>query len=147
MKAVRSTAVVAGLILVTINVVAGLSGLPLRVLNVACVLAFAFFTCALSPKSPLGFALTNRHWGDIYRRDVQGVDVPVAADYRRAAARSLAILSTFVLLGFGMELVRRGVDTFSTDMAVLAGMEGGFVVGYLWAARSRSFASRHRESK
>jgi hypothetical protein len=124
---------------VTINISARLGDLPPRVMNVACVLSFAFFTSSLLPQSILGFALTLRQWGDIYRRELDGIDVPTAAEFRRAAARSLVVLTTIVLLSVlrNFYLRNEGEHKFLQTMAVLTGAESGFVIGYLVIVRRR----------
>lgn len=134
------TVITAMLILLAINLLAGLWGLPLRVMNITCVLAFIFFVYTLLPSSLKGFALTLREWGDIYRREMHGIDVPTAADFRRAAGRSLAVLTAVILFGAWMQFFRRdvGVRIFMQSVAVLIGMESGFVIGYLVVIRRRS---------
>jgi hypothetical protein len=138
-----AVAVTAALILVTINIIARLGDLPPRVMNVAFVFSFAFFISSLFPQSILGFALTLRQWGDIYRRELDGIDVPTAADFRRAAARSLVVLTTVVLLSVlrNFYLRNEGEHKFLQSMAVLTGMEAGFIAGYLVATRNRSSVS------
>jgi hypothetical protein len=135
-----AVAVTAALILVTINIIVRLGDLPSRVMNVTCVVTFVFFTCSLLPQSLLGFALTMGDWGDIWRREMHGIDVPTAAEFRRAAARSLVVLSTVVLFAGWGAFYRRHADVrdFLQSMAVLTGMEAGFVIGYLVVVRRRN---------
>jgi hypothetical protein len=123
-----------------INIIARLADLPPRVMNVTCVVTFVFFTCSLLPQSLLGFALTMGDWGDILRRELDGIDVPTAAEFRRAAARSLVVLSTVVLFAGWGAFYRRHADLrdFLQSMAVLTGMEAGFVIGYLVIVRRRN---------
>ncbi len=139
MKIVHSCAATVAFVLVAINVIAHSLRMPLLVLNVACGGAFAFFIFSLSPKSPLGFALTDRDWGDIYRREMEGEGNATVAEFRRAAVRSLAILTAVFLLGLCLEFTRRntGARQFLQSMAILIGMESGFVIGYLVATRHR----------
>jgi hypothetical protein len=135
-----AVAVTAALILVAINIFAGLGDLPSRVMNVACVLSFTFFTYTVLPKSLLGFALTLSDWGDILRREMHGIDVPTAAEFRRAAARSLVVLTGVLILGIFGAFSRRHADMreFLQSMAVLTGAEAGFVIGYLVIVRRRN---------
>jgi hypothetical protein len=136
-KDVRSTAAAVLFIVVAINVAAFLWGLPLLILNTACALAFVFFTCAVSPESPLGFALTLRDWGDIYRRGVLRIGAFTADQFRRAAAKSLAIWSTVLALCVLLEFSRRDATAhaFLQSIAALAGVQAGFVFGYLFVVR------------
>ena len=97
---------------------------------------FLFFIFSLQPASLLGFALTLSDWGDIVRREIGQEETPANADYRRAAVRSLAILTAVFLFGFSLEFTR-GDDAwlFLESMAVMTGAEAGFVTGYLVALR------------
>lgn len=128
------------LIVAVINFAARAWGLPLLVLNIAGALAFVYFTYTVSPKSPLGFALTLRDWGDIYRRDVLRVGAFTVDQFRRAAAKSLAIWTTVLLLCVILEFSRRDATAraFLQAMAVLVGVQAGFVIGYLFVVRRRS---------
>lgn len=135
-----AVAVTAALILVTINIFARLGDLQPRVMNVTCVVSFVFFTCSLLPQSLLGFALTSGDWGVIYSRAMDRINVPTAAEFRRAAARSLVVLSTVVLFAGWGAFYRRHADIRDSlqFMAALTGMEAGFVIGYLVIVRRRS---------
>lgn len=139
-----AVAVIAALILVAINIFARLGDLPPRVMNITCVVSFVFFTYTVLPKSLLGFALTLSDWGDIWRREMHGIDVPTAAEFRRAAARSLVVLTGVLILGVFGEFSRRHDDVreFLQSMAVLTGMEAGFVIGYLVVVRRRNKVGR-----
>jgi hypothetical protein len=138
----RSTAVAltAALTLVAINIFARLGDLPPRVMNVTCGVSFVFFTYTVLPKSLLGFALTLSDFGDILRRELDGIDVPTASEFRRAAARSLVVLTGVLILGVFGAFSRRHDDVheFLQTMAVMTGMEAGFVIGYLVIVRRRN---------
>lgn len=127
-------------VLITENAFIYFIGSSHIVSNVACVVAFAFFVSSLLPTSSLGFALTLRDWGDVFRRELLGT-VPTSTDSetRWAATKSLAILSMFVVLGFIFLVVRSdiGERPFMTDLSVLVGMESGFLAGYLMVSRRR----------
>lgn len=125
-------------VLVTENVIALAFGSSLITSNIACVAAFVFFTMSLSPGTLLGFAVTARDWGDVFRREVQGSYDPDGPEFAKAATRSLASLSAFVLLGFFTEFARRSESSFATAVSVLTGMEAGFIAGYLVATRNRA---------
>lgn len=125
------------LVVLAHNAVVLIAGGSLIVSNIACVAGFVFFTMSLAPGTLLGFALTNREWGDILRREMRGDYDPHGADFRRAAARSLAVLSTCVLLGLGGAYAQRRESSPATAVSILIGLEAGFIVGYLLSARRR----------
>lgn len=124
------------LVLVVENAIVAAFGSSLIMSNIICVAAFVFFNMSLSPGTLLGFAVTARDWGDVFRREMQGRYDPDGPEFARAASRSLTILSTFVLFALCMEFVRRGEGLFTAAVSVLTGMEAGFVAGYIVATRN-----------
>lgn len=129
------------LVLVAQNLIVFAAGASVAESNIACVAAFVYFNMSLSPESFLGFALTVRDWGDVLRREKKGDYDPDGPEFGRAAARSFAILSGLVVFAFCLEFVRRGDRSFSSTLAILAGIEAGLVSGYLVATRNRSSAT------
>jgi hypothetical protein len=137
----RKNMVALAWVLVTENALALAFGSSLIASNIACVAAFVFFTMSLSPGSLFGFAVTATDWGKVLWREMRGDYDPDGPELAKAATRSLAILSAFVLLGFFTEFARRSESSFATAVSVLSGMEAGFVAVYLVATRNRSSVS------
>ncbi|MDR6935726.1 hypothetical protein [Luteibacter sp. 3190] len=134
---IRRNTVLLVLALVVENVVVAVFGSSLVASNIAFVAALVYFNLSLSPEASLGFALTIRDWGDVWRREKQGDYDPDGPEFARAAVRSLTILSAVVLFGFCMEFLRRSGNSFATTVSVMSGIEAGFVAGYLVATRNR----------
>lgn len=139
----RLSMVALAFILISQNMIIYFIGSSLVVSNIACVLAFAFFTASLLPTSLFGFALTIGDWGDVFRRELLGVArASTDSEIRWAATKSIAILSMFVVFGLMSLVVRSdaGERSFMTDLSVLAGMESGFLAGYLVVRRRRNLS-------
>jgi len=129
------------LILICENLAIYLIGSSLLVSNIACVLAFVFFTASVLPTSFLGFALTYGDWGDVFRRELLGhAGTSTASEIRGAATKSLAIWSIFIAFGAMSLAVRSdvGEHSFMTGLAVLVGMESGFLAGFFVVSRRRN---------